>query len=160
MAQKLPEKTPNKNQANPIKEFIPYRDSDIQTDTKFVQFLNIGNIEKLYQRVNLIDLTKVTDKDYYYIKGCLDSLYALIGVDTPLKKVLDKEIHDYADDRLLTYIRSITSKLDSSRITRKITKEEKKKNASSQEQLLHHIFNITDDDEIYPDEQYGEEQSN
>ncbi len=127
-----------------ITDFIPFNKWDINNDTKFVQFLNVPNIEKLYQRVNLINLNKISDQDYYYIKGCMDTLYALIGVDTPLKKVLDKDMKDFADDRLVTYINAVTSELSASRLTRKVTEEQKdviSENKSMRMELIQHLLN-------------------
>ena len=61
---------------------------------KFIQYLDIDAIEKTYQKLNLIDFSQVDDKTYYYLKGAIDSVYSFIGVQTPLKKVIDANFKD------------------------------------------------------------------
>lgn len=135
----------NTEKKKKIDDFIPFKPWDLNTNTKFVQFLNVPNIERLYQKINLINLDKLNESDYYYVKGVLDTLYALIGVDTPIKRVIDKDLKDMVDDRLQTYIAAITSQLNSSRVTRKATEKERKEQKESGEdlpkQLMQHILN-------------------
>lgn len=135
------------NKVTKIPEYIPINKIDHSVESKFVQFLDIPAIESLYQKVNLIDLGQLSDKDFYYVKGCLDTLYALIGVATPLKRVIDKPLDEFADDRLQTYISSITASLNVSRSLREQTKEQIEIDPlrNSQEQLLQHIFNALEE---------------
>lgn len=135
------------NQPKIIEDHVPIRKWDLGVDTKFTQFLNVPNIEKLYQRINLVDLNKVKQEEYNYIKGSLDTLYALIGVDTPLKRLLDRSLEELSEERITTYINSITSSINSEFILRKVTLQEKYKIEEQEPslQLVEYLMNRIDE---------------
>lgn len=98
-----------------ISNCFPIKDWDLEVNTKFVQFLDVSAIEKLYQKVNLIDLNKVSEQDYFYIKGSLDTLYALIGVRTPLLKLLEATGNNLTDEEIGKHISVVTETINASR---------------------------------------------
>ena len=105
----------NLEEKKSISSCFPIKDWDLEVNTKFVQFLDVSAIEKLYQKVNLIDLNKVSEQDYFYIKGSLDTLYALIGVRTPLLKLLEAPENDFTDEEIGKHISAVTEAIGASR---------------------------------------------
>jgi hypothetical protein len=145
-----------KNEIKPQDEldFIPLKSWDLDTDTRFVQFLNVPAIEKLYTKMALVDLNKVDEKNFYYIKGSLDTLYALIGVNTPLKRLIETDLDNIVKERLETYVNSVTSFLESNLKLRKQTiidaKEQKERDSvvESQQIVVNHILDLATQESI------------
>lgn len=131
----------------PKMDMEPFRSWDLDIDTKFVQYLNVPNIERLFKKLNLVDLNGVSEKNFYYLKGCMDAMYALIGVDTPMKRILELKESDATDQRIINYVNSITDFLNTNLTLRRETiKSKNEVNDTSSEEsssklVLNHIFN-------------------
>lgn len=65
---------------------------------KFVQFMEMERIERLYTRLSAIELNSLEPKDYYYIKGALDSLFSIIGCQNHLTRLIDLDDELFASE--------------------------------------------------------------
>lgn len=131
-------KTPAVKQLDPV----PFKPYCLGVDTKFAHLLNISNIESLFKKINLIDLNKVSQENRLYIKGATDAIYALIGVDTPLRKVIEADPTKITDVILSDYINSVTAYVETQMALQKNTKKElvKLNREEAPAALLDHIF--------------------
>lgn len=103
---------------------VPFKPYSLGADTKFAHLLNISNIESLFKKIALIDLNKVSDQNRLYIRGATDAIYALIGVDTPLRRVIEADPSRMTDVVLSDYISSVTSFVETQIALQKNTKKE------------------------------------
>lgn len=56
---------------------------------KFVQLLELDRIEDLYKRLSVVNLDTLSAKNYYYVNGAIDALFAIIGCKNSLTKIID-----------------------------------------------------------------------